>query len=143
MVLARGSDLDIWSERMDARIQFPRLVRRLIFATGKDVSDNDFRADEGVGVPGWDGKVAAAGHMPFVPVGVSRWELSTSGDLPDNATRNYTKRTADPLGANPAESTFVYVTTRRWSDRDDWVDRKRKEGIWRDVLAYDADKLEG
>jgi len=141
-VLAKGTDLDLWAETLEARSQLPRLVRRLIYSTNGDVLENDFRADEGVGVPGWDGKVLAPSASEFVPEGDSRWELSTSDDLPGNATENYRKRSEEPLGANPAEATFLYVTPRRWGTKDDWISRRRAEGVWKDVRVYDADRLE-
>ncbi len=40
-------------------------------------------------------------------------------------------RCGNPLGRNPAETTFVFVTPWRWSGKVDWVVEHRKEGFWR------------
>lgn len=37
---------------------------------------------------------------------------------------------------------FVFVTPRRWGQRDSWAATKRAENVWKDVRAYDADSLE-
>ena len=41
----------------------------------------------------------------------------------------------------PTQRTFVFVTPRQWSSKDHWVEQRRAEGKWADVLAYDANNL--
>jgi hypothetical protein len=36
----------------------------------------------------------------------------------------------------------VFVTPRRWRGKENWVTECNAEGIWKRVLAYDADDLE-
>jgi hypothetical protein len=141
-MLVNATDLDMWSATRDAEEDLPKLVRRLILATVPRIDELDFRAGEGVILPGWDGQVAVPDGTVMVPAVTSRWELSTSDQLPDKPQRDYKKRTEDPLGADPSQSTFVYATTRRWRDKDDWMERRRGEGKWKDVRVYDADSLE-
>jgi hypothetical protein len=137
-----GTDLDDWASRRDAQSRLPRLVRRLVRATGGPLARLDFPADEAVQMGGWDGIVECPAGGTFVPAGVSGWELGTASDSRGKAESDYRKRKADPLGLDPAETTFVFVTPRRWGGKAAWVDEKRADGFWKDVRAYDADDLE-
>ena len=69
-------------------------------------------------------------------------ELGSGGDPRKKANSDYRSRTDDSLDVDKAETTFVFVTLRRWDDKVEWAKKKRAEGIWRDVLAFDADDLE-
>jgi len=120
----------------------PQLVRRLVLATTRDVVLAHFRSGEGVLYSGWDGLVESAAGSPFVPAGTSVWEMGTNHNPRDKAEDDYRKRTADPLGLNTADTTFVFVTPRRWPNKADWVAEKMAKGTWREVRAYDADDLE-
>ena len=77
--LADAVALEQWAERIEARSDFPRLVRRLIRQTNDQVVAIELRAGEGTGYPGYDGQVEALTATPFVPKGVSVWELGTGG----------------------------------------------------------------
>ena len=52
-----------------------------------------------------------------VPQGTSRWEIGAGQDPRRKAQSDYRKRTANPLGANPATTTFVFLTPRSWPGR--------------------------
>lgn len=39
-------------------------------------------------------------------------------------------------------TTYICVTLRRWAGKDAWVASKNREGVWREVHAYDAIDLE-
>jgi hypothetical protein len=141
--LASAEDIEAWAERViEARTQFPRLIRRLIPQTNDQVTTLSMRADMGAGVPGYDGIVEASRATPFVPAGRSVWELGTGGDPLDKANRDYRKRTDNPLGEDLASTTFVFVTSRRWPEGDAWAQRKRNEGKWLDVQVRDADAID-
>jgi hypothetical protein len=55
------------------------------------------------------------------------------------AEEDYVKRTKDPLGADPGSTAFVFLTARRWSEKEDRATDKQKEGVWREVRVLDAD----
>lgn len=131
-----------WGGRREAQDRLPRIVRRLLAAT-PGVSDLAMPAGEGIASPGWDGRVTCVSEHPFVPPGQSRWEIGT-GDRPAaKAQSDFAKRTKDPGDAVPAETTFVFVTPRRWRDARKWESERRADGVWRDVRVIDADDLEG
>ena len=136
-----ATDLEQWADRLDAQSVLPRLVRRLILGNTA-VTEVSMRAGEGVRLPGWDGRVYARRSDAFVPEGVSRWEMGTGKDAGAKAESDYRARTANPRGVTPVSTTFVFVTPRRWRDRDTWEDAKRAEGTWGGVRVHDADGLE-
>lgn len=140
--LADATAIDQWADRTEARIDLPRLVRRLIQQTNDQVVALDMRGGEGTGVPGYDGRVTALRATPFVPFGDSVWEMGTSDDPLDKANRDYRDRTKNPLDVDPAKTTFVFVTPRLWRAKQDWAQRRRDEGVWADVRAFDVDDLE-
>jgi hypothetical protein len=140
--LIDATDLTHWADRRDAQGRLPQLVRRLILATTGKVTRIGFRSQEGVQFAGWDGTVAADSGNPFVPSGLSVWELGTNRNITEKANEDYDSRVADPQGVNPAEATFVFVTPRRWGGKNDWLSSKTKSRIWHEVRAYDADDLE-
>lgn len=140
--LVNATDLEAWSDRREAQGQLPRVVRDLVLATAGRVERVAFSADEGVQLPGWDGIVDASEGNAFVPEGVSAWELGTNRDIKRKADKDYAKRTGNPLGFDPLETTFIFVTPRHWPKKGDWEKKKQAEGIWREVRAYDTEDLE-
>lgn len=140
-MLVDGTDLNLWANRRDCQAELPRLVRRLIHATVERVERIALPADEGVQLGGWDGIVEVAEGNAYAPDGLSVWELGADRGVKGKADSDYEKRTKDPLGLDPKETTYIFVTPRRWRDKDKWVASKRKEAIWRDVRAYHADDL--
>jgi hypothetical protein len=71
-------DIESWAQRRDAQAMLPELVRRLVLATTPHATRVSFRSDEGVQLGGWDGVVVSTEATPFVPDGVSAWELTVS-----------------------------------------------------------------
>jgi hypothetical protein len=141
-LLVSATDLDAWAARRIAEAQLPRLVRRLVHATGRGVRRLSFRADEGVQIGGWDGIVIADEGNEFVPRGKSVWELGTNQKIKAKADAEYQKRSTDFGDVDPREDTFVFVSPRRWGGKEKWIASRRAEGRWRDVRAYDPDDLE-
>jgi addiction module HigA family antidote len=140
--LVDATDLVGWADRREAQGQLPRVVRDLVLATVGRAERVVFSADEGVQLPGWDGIVEASQGNAFVPDGLSAWEVGTDKDVRRKANRDYAKRTKNPLGLDPSETTFVFVTPRYWSKKREWAAEKQAEGVWREVRVYDAEDLE-
>src|SRR4051812_28198459 len=109
--LADAGDIQHWAERrIEARHEFPRLGRSLIAQTNDQVTRLDMRAGMGTDVHGYDGIVEALRGTPFVPSGLSVWELGTGADVPKKANKDYRDRLKDSLGIDPATATFVFAT---------------------------------
>ena len=139
--LCDATDLVAWADRREAQALLPKVVRRLVLVTGNKVTQAQFRADEGVQLPGWDGVVEAEESAPFVPAGASGWEMGVGLRPKDKAEDDLEKRTAESGVLQPAEASFMLVTLRRWSDKDDWSDEKTEAGPWRRVRVLDADDV--
>lgn len=140
--LASAGDLAQWANSLNAQGLFPKLVRRLILATTEDIMRIEMRSEEGIRYPGFDGTVEVGKGNAFAPEGVSVWEMGVNQDPKGKAESDYTKRSEDSLNVDLAQTTFVFVTLRRWSGKDDWATEKRASGAWRDVRVIDADDLE-
>lgn len=139
--LIDASDLNAWSNRNDSSAFLPQLLRMLILGTVRNVRSIGFRSGEGVAIGGWDGRLDVENGDVFVPPGKSVWELGTGKDVKGKADDDYEKRKADPLDCVPSESTYVFVTTRRWGGKDAWIEARQAEGFWKEVRAHDADDL--
>ncbi len=137
-----ATELIRWADRLDACARLPQLLRLLIHATVQHPRRVGFPSGESIQMGGWDGIVDAPEGNSFVPNGYSVWELGVNKDVKGKADDDYDKRVKNPLGVVPAETTFVFVTPRRWANKDEWETNKKSEGIWADVRAYDADDLE-
>src|SRR5581483_5224689 len=146
--LVTGTDLHHWANFQEARFRLPLLMRRLMHATVERIQRIGFPAEEGVQLAGWDGIVVVEQGNAFVPDGCSVWELGTDRNIKSKADKDYEKRCGDPLGLDPATTSFIFITPRRWGGKGgkggkaDWVAERQKEGVWREVRAYDADDLE-
>lgn len=139
--LIDASDLNAWSNRNDSSAFLPQILRTLILGTVKNVRSIGFRSGEGVAIGGWDGRLDVENGDAFVATGKSVWELGTGKDVKGKADDDYEKRKAEPLDCVPAETTYVFVTTRRWGGKDAWIEARQADGFWKEVRAYDADDL--
>lgn len=136
------TDLKLWANRRESQGELPRVVRRLVRATVDTPHRVAFPGGDAVAIGGYDGIVEVADGNEFVPDGRSVWELGVNKAVKGKADDDYDKRTKNPGDMSPAETTFLFVTPRTWSKKDDWAEEKRKEGVWKDVRAYDASDLE-
>ncbi|MBZ9752144.1 hypothetical protein GO986_12085 [Deinococcus sp. HMF7620] len=100
------------------------------------------RAGDGVREVGFDGIVHLDTPHSFIPQGDSVWEMGVNADPLRKANGDYRTRTDKPLTVTPAETTFVFVTPRRWPEKGEWIQRRLAENVWRDVRVLDADDLE-
>ena len=137
-----SEDLADWANRQDSVANLPTLLASLIRATHGPAAQLRFPSDESVQHPGWDGYSRVGKGDVYVPTGGAGWELSTQrSKIPQKASDDYKKRTAEPASLDPATSTFIFVSLRRWPRKDEWAEDRRSEGPWRDVRVYDADDL--
>lgn len=130
-----------WSDKREAQGMLPILVRRLISVTSR-ITAITMPGGDSVNVPGWDGVVDVSQGNPWVPDGLSYWELGTSKDPASKANSDFEKRLEQISAAQKAQATFVFVTPRRWPGKSTWQEQARKKNAWADVLVWDADDLE-
>lgn len=134
------NDIAQWAERRGGQSGLPELLSKLIKASG--CSSVHFPSDEAVQHPGWDGLSIAIEKTLYVPKGTAGWEIGTQRDkILGKANDDYLKRTDDPEHLVRNVSTFIFVTPRPWSKKEQWADAKRNENVWADVRAYDGSDL--
>jgi hypothetical protein len=137
-----GEDFREWSRMVLAKTEFPRVLSRMIRATTLVGTELEFPAGIDALNGGWDGIVKCSSKTDYVPEGISLWELGTEKDNNGKANAEYAKRSADPLGFNPAECVFVFATPNYWKAKDAWRIEKLKDNIWKDIKVMDSRNLE-
>ena len=135
-----STDIGRWAETSRARAVLPALLRRLVYSVAPDAKLVDFPGHDAGQRPGWDGRVDAPNNTPWVPDGISGWELSVSGDLNGKPTGDIAER-RKLTAAERRSTVFVFVTARNWPGKDAWAKAQRERGAWRDVRAFDATNL--
>lgn len=139
------SELKAWADRDAARAELPRVIRRLIFETAPGLVELGVPASEGAtSQPGWDGVVRSPAATPWVPEGLSLWELSVSADAQRKATRDYNKReeTGTPDGSPAGDATYVALSLREWRGRAKWAQEHDERKRWRAVRAHGLDDVD-
>lgn len=138
--LITADDLNSWpdSDARDAQENFPRLIRRLLHET-PGISEVSVRAGNGVSAPGYDGVAQSDETVSVLPAGSLVFEFGTDKRIGSKASKDYRKRSKQN---DAASHVFVFVTPRRWSDKDKWLETQRSEGKFANVSALDADDLE-
>lgn len=130
--------LEQWADSLSARALLPQLLRRLVHATldAPDIKRAQFPSGEGVQRPDEDGLTETTAGNAKVPTGLAAWEAGCNENINREADEDFAKRTPD------AQSTFIFVTPRKWTKKKDWCDEKRKLGSWLDVRVHDSADLE-
>src|SRR5438552_10653520 len=100
-------DLLRWADSPHGRSEFPRLIRRLVLETTPDLLEITFPAAEGTAVGGWDGVVRTGKGTPFVPDGLSGWELSVNTKTAKKLDEDYGKRTTSPDGSSTQDCIYL------------------------------------
>ena len=137
----KALEISRWADDIRARDELPVLVRRLVHATNRNLTEVDFPGYSEAQRGGWDGQVEATAATPCVPAGRSGWELSCERGVTGKANKDYGARLSVPREERMT-STFVFLTPRRWTGKRKWLREKKRLNDWKDVRAYDASDLE-
>ena len=138
----KAKQIQEWAENIEARPLLPVLLRKLIHSTGHELRQVDFPGYDNAEREGWDGRVEASAATPWIPEGKSCWELGTSKNPSRKAENDYAARLSSVSAGERADCTFVFVTTRNWSGKIEWVKSKQANGDWKAVRVFDASDLE-
>lgn len=139
---ANRQELAKWADSIGASSEFPRLIRRLVLETGKALTELSFPAAEGSRLGDWDGIVRAGEATPFIPDGLSGWELSVEKAVTKKADSDYAKRTTSPDGKLTSDCTYVAASLRVWKGRKEWTADRTKDGRWKAVRALGLDEID-
>lgn len=138
----RAGDLVHWADTLDARARLSVLLRRLVHSTGTALRTVDFPGNDDSQRPGWDGWVETNVGNPWIPEGKSGWEFGTTKEIGQKANDDFKKSLKQHSESERQDIVFVFVTPRRWTDKNAWLKEKKALNEWRDVRAYDAVDLE-
>ncbi len=136
-----ATQIEQWADTRKAQGFLPVLIRRLVAAT-VEVIDMRFPGGDSVNDPGWDGFTQVVKGNVWVPGGEARWEVSCRADVTVKANEDFSKRLSEVVPGLAQQGTFVFVTARRWRQKESWKEKMAQTGSWRDVQALDADDLE-
>ena len=139
----KSRQIDAWADQIDARHLLPVLLRLLIVSTHDGLSRVTFPGHDDGQRLGWDGLVEADSATPWIPKGSSCWEFGTNRKPGEKANKDYRDalRRSGPF-TDRRETTFVFVTPRRWDGATDWAATRHREGHWKAVKTLDASDLE-
>lgn len=139
----KSRDIDHWAGGIDARQRLPVLIRMLIISTHDALRRVAIPGYDDAQRTGWDGMVEAHSVTPWIPQGSSYWEFGTSRDPRKKADTDYREslKKSVPFG-HREESSFIFVTPRRWPGATGWAAAKQREGRWKEVRALEASDLE-
>lgn len=152
--LVNENQLDQWvrANARDAQGVIVELIWRLVAASCPRPQERRFPLGDSIGQHGPDGILKVAlGFEPFVPDGLSYWEIGTGLKAGDKATSDYTALTEEVPEHKRREATFVFVTPlsgrRDWEHtwkkeaQAAWLEERRERGEWKDVRVLDGTKL--
>ena len=138
MIRIDRTEIESWADKPEAPHQLPELIRKLILATVPRTSLLRIPSGSSVRLSGWDGVLEVEGGNAWVPKGTSTWEISCERGVAAKASKDYEKRTTDPLGIDPSETTLLFVSARLWKGKDSWIEQRRAEGNWHDIKFLDS-----
>jgi hypothetical protein len=138
-----ANDIKVWTASSKRRAEeiLPLLVKKLIIASCKPTKI-DFPTGDSVAIGGWDGILDVEEGDEFIPSGKSGWEFGTNENVKGKADDDYAKRLEKPSPFNLKEASFVFVTSRLWTKRDNWILTKQKDNQWKDVRGLNAEDLQ-
>ncbi len=141
MITFDPSDFFNWADKREAQHELPRLIRLLVRATCPETNRIDMPCGSSIGSPGWDGLLTVPSGNAWLPCGHLAIEMSCEQNSGSKANKDYEKRTNDPRGVDVPNTTFIFVTPRRWQGKRQWESDRRRECKWADVRVLDADDL--
>jgi len=137
-----ATHIETWAEKIDARSMLPALLRRLVNTTGGEIVSSNFPAYDKSQTPGWDGVVESNNNTPWIPSGSSGWEFGCNKTPRTKANDDYKMRTKLIPESERKKTTYVFVTPRSWSKKDDWIKEIKEKNEWKEVRAFDAGDIE-
>lgn len=139
----KANQIETWAtHNIAARSRLSILLRSLVHSTGRALTKVDFPGNDDAERAGWDGIVEADEGTPWVPNGRSGWEFGTNENIKKKANDDFNKSVEGQSKTEREQTTFVFVTPRRWQGKAAWIDAANARRQWKDVRAYDASDLE-
>lgn len=139
----KANDIVEWADNtLSARSRLPVLLRTLVNSTGYKLTRCEFHGNDDSQRAGHDGYVEAEGATQWIPDGKSWWEFGVDVGVKGKADSDYVKSCGQLTPRERSETTFVFVTPRRWQTKDSWEKSRKEEKKWKNVRVLDASDLE-
>jgi addiction module HigA family antidote len=139
----KANEIESWAAaNISARTRLSVFLRTLVNSTGVVLTKVVFPGNDDAERADWDGFVVASEGTPWIPQGMSGWEFGCDSEPKQKADSDYANRTKATEKSVRAETTFVFVTPRSWKGKNKWESDRRRDGLWKDVRAFDASDLE-
>jgi|GEM_PF-6905285 hypothetical protein len=140
-----SDDLHDWADHFGSEEGFAALLADLVMASARDLRRCRFLTGRGIYTSGWDGETDAGSASLNVPDGRAGWEVSVRHDCLSKANEDFAHRYEDYEGdpAYRGATTYIAATARHWTGMLEWVEAKRREAKWRDVVGLDAHDIAG
>lgn len=153
-MLVTENQLDTWvrGNAREAQGVIVELVWRLVAASSPRPKERRFPLGDSIGQHGPDGVLDVDYPFdPFVPEGLSFWEIGTGEKPGDKATEDYDGLVSGIPPDERAHSTFVFVTPlsgrssfpHTWKEKaqGSWLKKRNEADEWRDVRVIDGTRL--
>lgn len=140
--LISATHLAQWAETKDGQNYLPELVAKLIRSSASNPNKFRFPSGDSTYLSGWDGILECSERIYGNIQGLSLWEFGCTEDVKGKANDDYSKRKDNTHGYAPSDSIFVFVTPRRWTQAEEWVNEKKQENFWKDVIVLTAIEIE-
>jgi addiction module HigA family antidote len=139
----KANDIEAWTTpNVSARVRLSVFLRTLVYSTGVGLRKVDFPGNDDAQRPGWDGFIESDEGTPWIPEGLSGWEFGVTQDIKGKADGDFAKSVKATSKADREQTTFIFVTPRRWAGKEDWARAMKATRQWKDVRAYDSSDLE-
>lgn len=153
-MLITENELDSWVRGNSTVAQgaIVELVWRLVSASSPQPKQRRFPLGDSIGQPGPDGVLdAVTPFEPFIPSGLSYWEIGTGLNSAKKATSDYKDLVENVPEEIRQSATFVFVTPlsgrRDWDfswkpeSQAEWIESRKKRSDWHDIRVIDGTKL--
>jgi hypothetical protein len=141
-----STHLEQWADKKEFEGLLPELLRRLIIASCNTFPQITIPVGDSIYKAGWDGQCFAENPLYYVPQGQSYWEWGRDDNFRAKANGDFNKRASNTEEDLQRNSTYVFVTPRRWdtptNSKEDWALEKLALSNWSNIKVYDADDLE-
>jgi hypothetical protein len=133
--------LEKWADLAEAKLLMPKLIARLIQATTPITTNIDLPSGSAINLGGYDGLITCTENTSYIPAGKTVLELSAEVKAKAKISRDQKKRSTNPLGINPKDTSLLHITPRYLSDKDRQKLIQEGEKTWKNVQVYGSIQL--
>ncbi len=134
------NDLNDWANLDVASVEFPRIIRMLCKRSAP-LEQCEFYSNETTNRHGFDGITVCHKRNNYVPLGTTFWEIGTGRAVKHKAQTDYLKGIKAKNKSDRTKATFIFVTPRKWNEKEAWRKGQNKKKEWKNVKIYDAEDI--